>query len=105
MIRRYVLQYAFPKGADGKPDRAVIDAALAESKQQLGILDAAYGSRNYLAGDEVSLADLFVAPIVFYVQNMPDGKELLAPFGNVRRAHTAMAERESFKITMPPMGK
>ncbi|HTT40460.1 MAG TPA: SRPBCC domain-containing protein [Burkholderiales bacterium] len=104
MIRRYVLQYVFPKGADGKPDRTVIDAALAESKQQLGVLDAAYGGRTYLAADQASLADLFLAPIVFYVQNMPEGKELLAPFGNVRRAHAAMAERESFQVTMPPMG-
>src|SRR5436309_12277156 len=28
MIRQYLLSYVFPKGADGKPDRAVIDAAL-----------------------------------------------------------------------------
>ena len=29
MIRQYLLSYIFPKGPDGKPDRKVIDAALA----------------------------------------------------------------------------
>ncbi len=32
MIRRYVLQYVFPKGAGGAPDRGVIDKVLPEIK-------------------------------------------------------------------------
>ena len=50
MITRYVLQIIFPKGEGGKPDRAVIDAALAEMPAQLAALDKAYGSGDYLAG-------------------------------------------------------
>lgn len=103
MIRRYVLQYIFPKGADGKPDRGVIDTAMAEIRKQLGMFDGVYGSRNHLVGDRLTLADLLLAPILFYVQAMPEGKELLAPHGNVRRAYEAIATRDSFKATMPPM--
>jgi glutathione S-transferase len=101
MIRRYVLQYIFPKGADGKPDRTTIDAALVDVKRQLGTLDKAYGSRNFLVGEQATLADLFIAPIIFYVGNMPEGKDLLASSANVRRAQAAISERESFKATMP----
>ena len=32
MVRRYVLQYVFPKGANGAPDRAVIDAPCRRSR-------------------------------------------------------------------------
>jgi len=32
-----------------------------------------------------------LAPIVFYIGNMPDGKDLLAPFANMRRAHAVIA--------------
>ena len=103
MITRYVLQYLFPNGADGKPDQAVIGAARADMARHFGILDAAYGARNYLVGEALSLADLLLAPIVFYVGNMPDGRDLLAPFANVRRAHAAIAERDSFRSTLPPM--
>ena len=71
-------------------------------KKHLAILDRAYGSGNYLVGGQPTIADLLVAPIVFYVQNMPGGKELLAPFAGVRRGQAVMAERESFRATLPP---
>jgi len=33
-----------------------------------------------------------------------EGKDLLAPFANARRAHAAIAARPSFQATMPPKG-
>lgn len=104
MVERYVLQYIFPKGTDGKPDRAVIDKAIEDMKKQFGVLDKAYGKRDFLVGGNATLADLLLAPIVFYVQAMPEGSEVLAPFANVRRAHGVMAKRESFASTLPPRG-
>jgi glutathione S-transferase len=102
MVRRYVLQYVSPKGADGKPDRKVIDAALPDIERQLGVLDKAYGSRNVLVGGAVTLPDLLLAPVVFYLGMFPESKALLAKAPNVVRAHASIAERESFKATMPP---
>lgn len=101
MVRRYVLQYIFPKGADGKPDRQLIDKAVPEIKQQLETFDQAYGARDYLVGAEMTMADLLLAPIVFYLAQFPEGKALLAAAPNVSRAHAAMAQRESFKATAP----
>jgi glutathione S-transferase len=104
MIRRYVLQYVFPKGEGGAPDRKTIDAALPEIEQLLGILDKAYGRRNFLVGDAVTMADLFLAPIVPYLGMFPESKALLARVPNVTRAHASIAERESFKATVPASG-
>jgi glutathione S-transferase len=104
MVKRFVLQYVIPRGPDGKPDMAVIDAARADIAKQLGVFEKAYGARNYLVGEAVTLADILFAPIVFYLHNMSGGSELLAPFSNVRRAHDAIAARESFRRTMPPKG-
>jgi glutathione S-transferase len=101
MVRRYVLQYIFPRGAGGKPDRTVIDAALAEIASHLAILDRAYGGRDYLAGNAMSMADLFLAPILAYVEAMPEGDGLLAAAPNVRRAQAMIRERASFKATEP----
>jgi glutathione S-transferase len=103
MVRNYVLQYVFPRGADGKPDRNVIDKALPEIDRQLGLLDRAYGDRDALVGERISIADLLLAPIVFYLHQFPESKELLAKHSNVARAHAAMARRPSFAATMPPM--
>jgi glutathione S-transferase len=101
MVRRYVAQYVFPKGADGKPDRGVIDSALPQIAQQLAIFDAAYGEKNFLAGANLSLADLFLAPILAYVAAMPEGAALMQAAPNVARAQAAMRERASFRQTEP----
>jgi glutathione S-transferase len=100
-IRDYVIPYVFPKGADGKPDRSVIDSALPAMRKHLAALDVAYGSNDYLAGTACSMADLLLAPILAYVQSLPEGKELLSAVPNVRRAHSVMSERPSFKATQP----
>ena len=104
MVRRYVLQYVFPKGEGGAPDRKTIDAALPEIEKLLVTLDKTYGKRNFLVGDTVTMADLFLAPIVFYLGMFPESKALLAKVPNLSRAHATMAERESFKATMPKLG-
>ena len=101
MVRRYVLQHVFPRGADGKPDRSVIDGALKEIPGQLAIFDRAYGGRDYLVGSACCIADLFLAPILAYLGTMPEGEALLAAAPNVKRAHAAMRERSSFKDTDP----
>lgn len=104
MIRRYVLQYLFPKGAGGKPDRAVIDAAVKEMAQQLAILERAYGGNDFLAGRSLSMADLFLAPILYYVEQFPEGKALLPAYPNVARAQGVLRARPSFRDTTPPAG-
>ena len=101
MVRRYVLHYVFPKGEGGTPDRRVIDAALPEIEALLSILDKAYNSRNFLVGDTVTMADLFLAPIVAYLLMFPESKAMLEKLPNVIRGHKAIAERESFKATAP----
>jgi glutathione S-transferase len=101
MARRYVLQYVFPRGEGGKPDRAVIDGALKEMPIQLAALDKAYGNGDWLAGGALSMADLFVAPILAYVEQMPEGAALLAAAPNVKRAQTVIRARASFTSTDP----
>ena len=103
VVRRYLLQYVFPKGPDGKPDTAAIAEALPDVRHHLGALDAALEAREYLAGDALTLADLFLAPIVFYVGTMPEGPDIVAPLGNLRRWDAAIAARPSFTETVPEL--
>jgi glutathione S-transferase len=102
MVRRIVLQYIFPRGADGQPDRAVIDPAVDQARDQLATLDQAYGSGTYLVGDGLTIADLFLAPILFYLEQIPEGRELFAAAPKVKRAFSAISERLSFTATLPP---
>ena len=102
MVRRIVLQYIFPRAPDGQPDRAVIDPAVAQARDQLATFDQAYGTGSYLVGGGLTIADLFLAPILFYLEQMPEGPELFAGAPNVKRAFSALSERPNFQATMPP---
>jgi glutathione S-transferase len=104
MVRRYVLQIIFPKGEGGLPDRGVIDGALKEMPAQLGALERAYQRGDFLAGPALSFADLFVAPILAYVQAMPEGGQLMSDLPNVRRAQAVIRQRASFTGTDPRAG-
>jgi len=102
MVRRYVLQYIFPRGDDGKPDAGAIASALKEMPAQLAALDRACERSDFLAGAAISMADLFVAPILAYVERMPEGMGLLAAAPHLMRAQARVRERTSFTTTQPP---
>ena len=97
-IRHYVLQYVFPKGADGKPDRAVIDASAKELPHRLAALERGY-TRPFLAGQNPTMADFYLAPIIGYLEMFPESKALLPGYPKLMRAHAAMKERPSWQET------
>jgi glutathione S-transferase len=101
MIRRYVLQYISPKGDGGQPDRRVIDQAVSEMPAQLAALEKVYERGDFIAGEGISFADLFVAPILHYLEQMPEGKRLLSDMPNIRRAQGVIRQRPSFVTTAP----
>lgn len=105
MVKRYILQYVFPKGEGGKPDRGVIDRAVKEMAPQLAALERCYAkTEDFIAGSTLSFADLFVAPILAYVGAFPEGANLLSDMPNIRRAQGVMSQRASFTSTQPQHG-
>ncbi|HEY2257235.1 MAG TPA: SRPBCC domain-containing protein, partial [Variovorax sp.] len=50
MVRRYVLQYVFPRGEGGTPDRGVIDKAVTDMARPLGALERCYEGRDFVGG-------------------------------------------------------
>lgn len=102
IVRKYVLAYVMPRGPDGKPDRAAIEAAIPEMRKALAALDAGYGASDYLVGNMLSLPDILLAPGLHYLGLFPEGKDLISQFPNVRRAREAFAARPSFlNVTQP----
>jgi glutathione S-transferase len=101
MVRRFVLQFIFPRGPGGQPDRAVIAAALEEMAPQFAALEAAYARTPYLAGNSLSAADLLLAPILAYVQHMPEGATLMADYPHVLQSQALVRQRPSFAATQP----
>src|ERR1700722_11073054 len=67
LIRTYLLAYAFPRTADGRPDRKIIDAVTPVVREQIAILDQAVARTGNLAGEQFSFADINLLPILYYI--------------------------------------
>ncbi len=100
-VPRYILQYIFPKGPGGTPDRTTIEAAVEDIDGDLAILDAAYGDSPFLVGGQLTLADTFVAPLYGGIARFPEGEKLIGKYDKVRAALGALASRDGFKRALP----
>jgi glutathione S-transferase len=77
----------------------VTDDALAKADMDLSILDSGLGGSPYLAGDSVSLADLFVAPMIAYGCTSDRAAALVESKAHLAEWRDRMVNRDSFKAT------
>lgn len=99
VIRKYALAgYIVPKLRQTEPDRAAFEANLPDLRRDLELLDAGYARSAFLAGPEVTLVDLFVAPIVATASLFPEAKAQLATTPHLVRAFDALRKRPSFAV-------
>ena len=94
-VRRYVLQYVFKK-----EDRSVLEAAANELPDRLEFFERGY-ARPFLAGQNPTMPDYFLAPIVGYLEMFPESNAMLPRYPKLMRAHAAIKERASWKDTQP----
>ncbi|MBC7172445.1 MAG: glutathione S-transferase family protein [Polyangiaceae bacterium] len=99
VVKGWLIHYAFPRGPEGKPDIAAIEAGLPKARRALEVVDRALEGRKYLAGDALSLADLYLAPIVSSVPMFPGGPELLEGLERLKRLEAELEARPSFVKT------
>jgi len=102
LVRSYLFHYIFPKTADGKPDRAGIEAVTPAVQQEIGLLDRAVSQGGFLAGDALTFADLNLMPILAYLQNFPESGAAIAASKSLSGYYDRLAARPSFKNTVPP---
>lgn len=101
MIRECVIQRVLVPMRGGKTDEAMVKASWPKIEHQLAVLEDTLSKSAYLAGNTLSLADLTLVPILFYVKMQPEGAPLLAKHKAVSAWFDRMAARPSFGATMP----
>ena len=88
----------------GQPDEAKIAAAVPKLVEQIAIFEHALEGSAYLAGAEVSLADLALFPILVYVKATPEGQAALPKAPAVLAWFGRIASRPSAAATDPTRG-
>jgi glutathione S-transferase len=90
-------------GQSRTPDEARIAAALPRAETCLAALEALRDVQPWLAGPQLTLADLHAAPIFAYAVLAPEGAALLARHDGIRRWWEKMAARASMPATRSPL--
>lgn len=97
LIRRYVV----PRGADGSPDPAAIEAVLPDLRHIFTVLDARPNGRDYLAANRFTFADALLLATLNPALRRPEAAEISANAPSVRRYFGLHSRRPSFVQTTP----
>jgi glutathione S-transferase len=104
LIRTYLYAYIAPSAANAGPDRAAIEAVLPEVRKLVAVLDVAVAPTGHLVGDQLTLADLNLLPILHRLGQAPEGAEILRDAVQLAAYYERHTGRPSFQRTMPPAG-
>jgi glutathione S-transferase len=104
LIRTYLFAYIALGTADGKPNRAAIDAVMPAVREQVAVLDKAVAKSGHLVGEQFTFADINLMPILHRLQQAPEGAAALADAKHLAAYYARHATRPSFTRTDPPPG-
>lgn len=102
IIREIVFQRLVAPSRGAEPNEKMIAAAVPKLDHHLGVMERVLSDGDWLAGDALSLADLFLAPIHFWAGMAPEGQRLLPNYPAVGRWWERMSARPSMIATVPP---
>ena len=104
IIGKLVWQRLIVPMLGGQGDEAIVRDARPMVGQCLSEFNRIKGDDQFLAGPEVSLADLYLAPIFAYMTMTPDADEVLQPHAGLRSWWEEMSGRASMQKTQPKLG-
>jgi glutathione S-transferase len=88
----------------GKPDEKEVAEGLPQIKLCLSELNRLLGTEQWFGGDQVSLADVHLAPVFAYMMGTPESPDLLKPNANLAGWWQRMSARPSMTKTQPHFG-
>lgn len=71
IVRNYLLEFLFPKGPNGSVREDLVAEAIPGVIQVVGILERQLGAKDFLVGNQFTLADILLAPVIIYLVAAP----------------------------------
>ena len=102
VIRAYALPLLLAKLRGQDPDEGAIAAGVPDMEAALAVVDRGCATTEYLAGDRISLADLFLFPIIAAAARAPASARRLKQCPNLKRWFALVSSRPSVEGTAPP---
>lgn len=105
MIRKLVFERFVAPMQGRATNEALVAEGLPEIKHQISVLEETLGRTPHLGGDDATIADMFLYPVLFYVNFSPEGQEMVAAAPAVSAWLDRMGERAAVHATIPPIDK
>ena len=83
-------------------DESVVAASLDIADKYLRRLTESRAGRDWLAADNVTLADIHSYPMIRYLWLEPDGRKLIEKHPGINEWMIRFSERRSARETLPP---
>ena len=104
VITRTFVQRALAPMLGGATDEKMIEDAQEECERAFAALNALLDGQDYFGGENVSLADFHVVPIMHYASQIPEGQSLIGNAPAIGPWLDRMNTRDSVSSTIPSMG-
>lgn len=88
----------------GTTDESLIEAAKPAVTLAAQVLDSYLSGREYLSGEDPTLADFFALPVLHYFSQIPEGQAVLSGTQALSSWLERMNARESVGATVPQLG-
>lgn len=99
---RQVASHGFFRPAMGlESDDSELALGLAAAPRILAALDRLVGDQGVLMTGDLSLADLYLGPVIAYFTMVPEGEKLLLEYPRLSRWWDAVRERRALDLTRP----
>jgi len=104
IIGTIVIQRVIVPMQGGNPDEAAIAAAVPAARTAIAVFDGFLSETPWLAGQEFTLADAHLAPVIDYFRQVPEGESVLAEHAHLTRWWERASVRGSVESTTPSLG-
>lgn len=104
LVRNYLLEFAFPKGDDGSIRMDKVAEHQPAAIDMLALLEQQLGDNAFFCGDQYSMADAILTPMIDYLSGLPHAGELFANVPNLTAWIRRMQTRESGKKVLISKG-
>ncbi|MDO6447481.1 glutathione S-transferase family protein [Colwellia sp. 1_MG-2023] len=103
LIRDYLLEFVFPKGDQGNVRLDVVESRQQAAREALVIIENELQQSDTLNNEQLSIADVLLAPILHYLSGLPAPFNLIHDSLTVRNYLNSLMARESVnKILIAP---
>lgn len=103
LVRQVFSHRVFRPLYDLPPDESEIASGLKSAANVLSVLDGIAREGLVLNGEDISLADIHLAPMIGYFNQAEEGRELLGQYTSLSKWWKTLSQRQSYRVTEPQL--